>query len=395
MHERSAEEDQPPKGARVREAEADVRGALLDVCRGTVPSAIADAEPGSRVDEAFLTRVRLHRIAPLAQLLLREQRPDLATALRPDRDFARATHLRSLLVLAGLDELFDGLAWAVFKGPVLSETAHPAPGLRLYTDVDVLVDPNELREAVRRLVAAGWRTRNAPRHHRLAATPGEMSWQAPTGIVVDLHWTLINGADRRRRHDIRATSLLARRRRVRLGLARVPVLGDTDALAQVCLHAGLSGAHRLLWLLDVDRSVPTDDRWPALVDRARRWRAEAAVGVALARAHRYLGTEVPDGLWGSLGLSRTTAWVLAGADHLAPITARQREAALGRLVARAARPGGLATVGVTVRKLALAAWNRGPGTPGPVRSEPSDRADAADRDWFLAAVERESAGIRR
>src|SRR3546814_2799915 len=68
----------------------------------------------------------------------REVCPALAAELRVDRDDAIGTHLRASIVLEQIRALLGETPWVTFKGAVLSETAHPRPGLRTYHDVDVL-----------------------------------------------------------------------------------------------------------------------------------------------------------------------------------------------------------------------------------------------------------------
>ncbi|WP_448071243.1 nucleotidyltransferase family protein [Georgenia yuyongxinii] len=82
------------------------------------------------VQAQLVTAVRHHRIAPLAHVGLRDLSPDVAARLRPDRDAAIAMHLRTSGVLDRLARLLPDVPWATFKGPVLSELAHPVPGLR-------------------------------------------------------------------------------------------------------------------------------------------------------------------------------------------------------------------------------------------------------------------------
>src|SRR5690606_12988677 len=117
----------------------------------------------------------------------RDTHPDVAAHLRPDRDVAAAMHMAATLTLESLDRTLAGIPWLTFKGPALSEYAHPAAGLRTYHDLDVLVDPLSLREVTDRLIAAGWSVSDLNETLRNPDTPGETHWLSPTGVLVDLH----------------------------------------------------------------------------------------------------------------------------------------------------------------------------------------------------------------
>src|SRR5699024_11250654 len=83
-----------------------------------------------------LRALRYPRLAPLAHVLLRDTEPVLARRLKSDRDRAITVHLCATEMLRQFADLTADIPWVVFKGPVLSELAHPVPGLRDYQDLD-------------------------------------------------------------------------------------------------------------------------------------------------------------------------------------------------------------------------------------------------------------------
>lgn len=318
-----------------RTPQTQVDAALLALVRGEP----IDVPDGGAWVGRFVAACRYHRIAPLAHVALRESAPEVAGLLRADRDHALGVHIRATILLAELGRLLPDLPWATFKGPVLSEAAHPVPGLRGYHDVDVLVDPRDLREVSRRLLAAGWTVADYEDMLRNPRTPGEMHWVSPSGLLVDLHWSMINMAVRRERFAVHTERLLDRRVEVPLGLERAWTLDAADALVHVCLHAALTGANRLLYLLDVEGLSRRVTDWDEVSARARAWRAEPQVSLVLARAHRVLGTHVPADLDAALGMSRAFGWLTGAVDAISPVVRARDEHTLARLVARAAGPG--------------------------------------------------------
>ncbi len=312
---------------------------LRAVCRDGVPTT-ARSLPA----DAVVAAARHHRISPLAHVRLRDAAPAVATELRADRDVAKSLHIRSGMLLAHVSALLADVPWVVFKGPVLSELAHPVPGLRPYGDLDLLVAPQDLRAVSRVLREAGWEVGDYEDMLRNPQTPGEMHWFTPAGIQVDLHWAMINMGSRRRLFRIDTDALLARRRQVRIGLAQAWTLDEADGLVHVALHAALAGANRLGWMLDVDQLSRQVGDWSAVAARATEWGAEAQLALALRRATATLGTPVPAEVYRTLGTSLPLRAVLDSVDRLFPVARQRRDASPSRLVARAVRPGALRTL---------------------------------------------------
>lgn len=359
---------------------AAVDAAAVDVCRGGAPtfpttdSAVAD----------FIAAVRYHRIAPLAHVALRASRPEVAVLLQPDRDDALLNHLRVSSLLAGVSSTLDGIPWLVFKGPVLSEFAHPAPGLRYYRDFDLLVSPNDFRVACHRLLDAGWQVVVGNDSLQSEEFPGEIPLVDPHGIVMDLHWSMVVMKSVRGRFSVAAESLLGRRRPVTIGPARLSVLDPADALVHVCHHAALIGATKLGHILDADQLARQVDDWDVLAGRAKEWGATIQVAVVLGRARRLFDTPVPADLDRRLDIGEALSAVMSAADRSLPIESLRRDASLIRLFTRALRPTLLGTAGVVLRHAGQGLVNR-LQPRGPVG--PRIGADPAVIEEYLTRVE--------
>jgi hypothetical protein len=339
---------------RERRASAPVTRALGAVCRVTWPSVDLTA---TQIDE-FVDAARLHRIAPLAHVVTRGSADEISARLREDRDRAMAVTMRATYTLGLVARTLDGLPWLTFKGPVLSALAHPVPGLRTFSDLDVLIDPISMREANDRLRDASWRLLDYEDMLAGAHTPGEMHWLSPQGLQLDLHWSMINSATLRERFDVVTRDLLHRRGVTQAGLATVPTLDPADTLNHTCLHAALDGAARLLQLLDADGVARRITDWDAVVERARRWRSAEQVWLVLTRARAVVGTPLPDGLSGALGVGVPLRKALATIDGLAPVTAVRSPHGLARFGARAARPTLNATLALGTHNAVLGVIDR-------------------------------------
>ena len=343
---------------------------LVAIARGERPT----ITPALRANPAaFADAVRYHRLAPLAHVLLRDSEPELAGIVQADRDRARAMHLHVTTLLEHLGGLLDGVGWVVFKGPVLSELAHPVPGLRSYQDLDLLVRPEDLREVSSRLAGAGWTIADFEDMLRNAHLPGEMHWRSPSGVLMDLHWSMINMAHRRQRLTVPTADLLHRRERVPLGFASAWALDPVDGLLHVCLHAALTGANKLLYLVDAQRMAARITDWELVGARAGEWKAAPHVALVLHRARRCLGGELPEGLDRILGSTPAFRALTAAVDRAAPVAAARTEPGVARLVARAVRPGAVRTTLASAQSVARYLHER----PRPARTGRVQAADGA------------------
>ena len=233
--------------------------------------------------------------------------PALGAAVASAHAAMLERRLRALSDLAAWGRVMDdaSIPWLAAKGPVAA-AAYPRPDARTWGDLDVLVAPTALGPALDALADAGWAL--ADRNHLLlrAVVPSEVHLVAPSGTVVDLHWSLTSTRVRTAGTGTDTPGLLARATTVDVGGLVVPALEPADALVHLCVHAAASGADRLGWLADVAAAAPDDgdgDGWHEVVAAAGRWRARAAVAGVLGRAALVLG---PDAV-GGLGLRAAAA----------------------------------------------------------------------------------------
>ncbi|MGI8875249.1 MAG: nucleotidyltransferase domain-containing protein [Egibacteraceae bacterium] len=312
---------------------------------------VAGRDLGRVVDLAYY-----HHVPTLVYYRLRGVRgADPPSLARLGEAHARTVtnHLRVLGDLVSLGEILDRAAvtWAVFKGPVLAELAYPHPGLRAYTDLDLLVAPEHLRTAVSALEQAGHPLLDRNWEAIRAEGRGQLHVRLGLGTEVDLHWDLLIDTRTRGGFDLRGADLLRRRERVRIGVSTCPTFGATDTLLLLCVHAGLAGGHRLVWLTDLQRWIATQAiDWDAFVALAARSRCRLLAAVVLSRARTLLGAAVPDQVLGAL--TRRGNLRAAGAlDRLLPPAASEGHYAASALWTRMLRDDWWATARAWAGKL--------------------------------------------
>ena len=190
-----------------------------------------------------------------------------------------------------------GLQPLVWKGATLAER-YPGKGLRPMDDVDILLPPDCITDAIQLLRRNHWRVAKQRGHHHYEVA---MVHPALPGLPVELHQALATAADR----AFRLSAAELWESRVPATVAGEPVYGlsPEHELIALVTHAAkpFHTFERLIWTVDlavVLRSAaqagnPVD--WTVVEDAADRARARTALAVALIQLAR-LGTEAPASL---------------------------------------------------------------------------------------------------
>lgn len=338
-----------------------------------IRAALGDTDPAALVRAATF-----HGVAPALHLVLRGVEPvpeELAHDLERAYHGSAAFHLGALEDVAYLDETLGaaGVPWLVLKGPVLAQLYYGGPDVRPYSDLDVLVAPAAIGDAVEALERNGSRVDET--WPILPGGPtGEISAQLPSGRWLDLHWHIVNQPRLRRRLAVAVPPLFARAREVALGRTAARTLSAADTLAHLSLHGCTSGADRLVWLKDIVQCMQVEG--PACaehVEVSAGWGTSLMAAVCVQRAWGVLGRGVPPDL-ASL-VPRPSPWLASArlVDRAAPVSDRCGGPTLARVVARSTRATDGESVVELTRRARLNARDRllrgrppgaGPTAPG-------------------------------
>jgi hypothetical protein len=225
-------------------------------------------------------------------------RMDVREALREaavDYEAAMLKRVRDLhRLLDGFHEA--GLDPIPYKGPVLAERLYGHYALRLYGDLDFLVQPEEVGKVYTYLAARGF-------HTVTPIPPGWQSWyeknchehafsDLESDLFVELHW----GAWQRflgMPVDVR--SFWKHRETVNLEGRTVQSLGMEELLFLLSLHGTKHQWNRLSWLADVTeilRATPELD-WVRVWSLAEESGTERFLSIGLWLAHHLLNAPLP------------------------------------------------------------------------------------------------------
>jgi len=245
---------------------------------------------GVALEEAVANgRERLIRQAAFS-LLLRQQLQDIARALSK-----------------------KSLPAALLRGQDFADRLYPVPGLRTFTDIDLLVPAAALSEVEGVLLDIGY-SQIPDSARKYADGYGEHIWCLPDRpeAKVEVHWNLVNSPSQRRRVSVRFEDLQFERSPAQGRLAQA---STSSLLLIASVHAAVGHRFDRLQLLcdicQIARGAAGDIDGNWLAETLPRTGASLAVATALALSGRTLNEpkctallrqlDVPGGDW----ISRT------------------------------------------------------------------------------------------
>jgi hypothetical protein len=225
---------------------------------------------------------------------------DLPRELRQDLDQRfRAKVARSLLLLRDLASTVEllgncGIAAIPFKGPVLAESVYGHAALRECVDLDILVRPGDVPEAIRTLVSAGYSAPNILRPARqkaFVARQYEFALLTPAGTLVELQWRIVPRYFSLALPD----QLWGRIQSQNVAGRKFKSLSWEDTLLLLCFHGGKHGWAKLIWLADVAELVTSNPQldWEYVLGNARRAGGLRMTLLGVVLANTLFGAAIP------------------------------------------------------------------------------------------------------
>jgi hypothetical protein len=315
--------------------------------------------------------------------------PELRSLLGTVYHLNLTHHMKVIGELTALDKVLQAadIPYMVLKGPVLAEVIYPRNDLRAYGDLDLAIPHGRFGDAISALLEGGCDIFDRNWRVIRREVRGQVHMTARFGTTIDVHWHLINRASVRRGFSIDMDTMFERARRVSLDGPRVLTPDSTDTLLHLTLHAGLSGAAKLAWLKDIDRTaVDPQLDWDDVVRRAREWGVAEITALTLRRTADLLETPVPPEAMASLSGSRLWQSIVRGTERLSPPDRPPNRPSLSRSVTKATRRGLRASVSALVSRVMKDTADRAGILLGRRRAVAASRGDETDRMAYFEAV---------
>jgi hypothetical protein len=266
------------------------------------------------------------------------------------RDAARAQTLFTLSLTAELFRVLDrfavlGIGVLLTKGPALSARCYGDPGLRQYTDLDLVLRDADIARATEAMVALHYEPKVPLKAIHAGKVPGEYVFsQSDTKLLVELH------TERTFRYHPKPLSverLFERQVLVRFDGHDVPSLSTEDELILICIHGAKHFWERLMWIADVAALATRQSLdWDRTVSAVREVQAERMLHVGLILATNVAGARLPAKVIDELSSDTPAVLIAAQIARRLPVVDAKPFGLLGRAAfrirMRGAFPAGIA-----------------------------------------------------
>jgi len=270
----------------------------------------------------LLNQAGRHGLLPLLTWNLNQAAPDLVPSaiLKQLQARFRANAGRNVALTRELLKLLhcleaEGIRALPYKGPALAETVYGNLALRQFGDLDILVRPEDARQAKALMMAQGYRP-------KVALSPAQEKAYLRTENVFDLirddnkvylelHWSL---AQRYYAIPFSFEAMWQRKDNLFIMDEAVPHFSPTDLLLILCLHGTRHHWERLSWLCDVAELIRQQPiAWDRVMKLAQQKGRRNVMLLSLLLAHNILSVPVPADL---VTQARTTPVVKKLAEQL-------------------------------------------------------------------------------
>lgn len=208
-----------------------------------------------------------------------------------------------LRVLNALKEA--GIRAVPLKGPVLAQTVYGDVAMRQFSDLDVLVAPEDVERALSIMQACGYRSEHelseSKRRALMKTAHHHHLFSAQSGTTVELHW-MIAPSYYGMKTD--AAGILNRAGTVLLLDKEIARISDEDMLMLLCQHGTKHTWERLSWICDLAGMASGRDL-NAACQRAKKAGEERIFLSGLLLAEELLLLEVPGEISLRAGSDRT------------------------------------------------------------------------------------------
>jgi hypothetical protein len=196
-----------------------------------------------------------------------------------------------------------------FKGPILAQSLYGDPGLRSFSDLDLLISSADFKGAKQALAEIGYSPAKkfTPAVERFWLQNGyEQSFNGVAGDnLVELQWALL---PQLYAVDLKVEDLLARSGPVVVVGCQMRCLSPEDSLTVLSLHAAKHLWGRLIWLVDIAGTLRAGNTDYGLVfSNARSLGIARILGVTFWLVKNVLHAELPDAAEEMIASDRTAS----------------------------------------------------------------------------------------
>jgi len=275
---------------------------LLDCARARFDSSKV-CRPNASIDwQKVISMAMRHRVLPILHQQLESGMDGVPEPVRAKlqdlylsnagRNIARTAELLRLLRMFKS----QGLSVMSFRGPVLAESLYGDTALRQFSDLDLLIQSNDVVSVSKILVSDGYEPHfqlNERQEQALIRFRTERCFiRSADQLTVDLHWRLLPKPFAFEDSD----ALWIRCVRITVQGSELLTLADEDMVLFLCIHGAKHGWDQLALLCDLVEMMRARPNlnWDEILRRAQKAGKRRMVVVGLLLIDELLGVPVPD-----------------------------------------------------------------------------------------------------
>jgi hypothetical protein len=211
--------------------------------------------------------------------------------------------------LLRLKALFDEerIAMIPYKGPVLAAAVYRDLAARPFTDLDILIQADDIPQAVELLTSYGYQivrpksltqarqtlqalwlqqlVKRSPWAYQIVL------WHPDLETMVEIHWRVMS----KYIFSSKAEQLWENLQPISLAGSSLPSLSPENLLWFLCVHASKHRWERLRWLCDIAELIRTYPQldWNQIIQQAMHLKVQRRLYIGLLLANRLLGAPLP------------------------------------------------------------------------------------------------------
>ena len=277
------------------------------------------------IDWVKLTKMaQQHRLTPLLYSNLNAICPQAVpkSILNQLQVNFRANTRRSLLLSAELVRLVNlleakGIPALPFKGPVLAASAYNNLSLRQYSDLDILVRPQDIEKAKALFLSEGYRMKierievteeqeamfvRSPQIYQFVREAAYPFIHHEKGVTAELHWGIMP-----QYFSFPIDSLAWEQSEfVSIASNKVPNLSPENTLLMLVGHGTKDCWAQLARICDIAELIRSHPQlnWTKLLEQAKINGGQRMLFLGLMLARNLLGTSLPEEVWQKIGAEK-------------------------------------------------------------------------------------------
>lgn len=204
------------------------------------------------------------------------------------------TRLLSLMAEKGIDTL-------PYKGPVLAQTIYKTLSLRVFSDLDIVIQPQDIYAVEELFIAEGYRPYYGKKsrtelaaHMKSAAEHTYDFYHDSKQVFIEVHWRFWPKTF----SSVNPSHLWHRRQTATVAGKTVSTLLIEDYLIILCMHGSRHVWQRLSWLCDIAMLLHNypDLDWQQVMEQAHEWGVHRMLCLGLYLAHTWLNAPLPESI---------------------------------------------------------------------------------------------------